>query len=297
MRELETPFDALVSSHYFNGKSETLLPTMRAAGMRIIGDSGAFSAMSLGQPIKIDDFAAWAERNRQHLAWVASLDAIGDERQSWLNWRYLTRNGLDTVPTVHFGTPPTALDRYADEGADFVGLGGVARRPDRDAVLRWLVSMFRYARDNHPEMRFHGWGVTGNDYLDHLPFYSVDSSGFGASFRYGRGQLIDPRTGKRTNFRLDGRASASLTAALRRDYGASARELADSGAHNRPAHMVLAALNAQHLATYVRARHRVTPPTGQEPIGPRIHVVATSDDFQRLLNHIASTTTTREVTS
>ena len=111
MRSLSKPFDTLVSFHYFGGNQEPWVRRLAAAGCRTIGDSGAYSAMSLGKPVDLDQFAEWAERNRPYLAWTASLDAIGDPDRTWKNYRYLTRNGLDVVPTVHFPAPPTALDR------------------------------------------------------------------------------------------------------------------------------------------------------------------------------------------
>lgn len=277
MKLLTTPFDALVSFHYFNGKNnEQMVTDMARAGMRVIGDSGAFSAMTSGKPINIDEFAAWAERHRDHLAWTASLDAIGDPSTSWKNWRYLSTNGLETVPTIHYGTEPEAMDRYAERGVDFMGLGGVAARKDRKNVLRWLVAMFRHARDHHPAMRFHGWGLTSRQYMAHLPFYSVDSSGFGAGYRYGTVSVWHPELAKNVSFRANGKESAQHAATLRRYYGASPRELATSHSDNRAQHVHLTALSAQYMTEHYTRRHRVSPPASQGPVGTRVHWVDSS---------------------
>lgn len=274
MKPLRVPFDTLVSFHYFSGRtSEPVIAEMAAAGCRTIGDSGAFSAMTSGVSIDLDKFAAWAERNRRHLAWVASLDAIGDPAASWRNWVYLTRNGLDVVPTVHFGARPEELDRYADRGCDFIGLGGVAARKDRQRVLRWLVSMFRHARDHHPKMRFHGWGITGRLYLEHLPFYSVDSSGFGAGYRYGRVNVWDPDQARLVGFVLDRASAAPHWRLLRRVYGVAALDVATSTTANRSLHLRLSALTAQAMTDHYTRRHRVAPPASQHPTGTRVHFV------------------------
>lgn len=274
MNPLTAPFDALVSFHYFgSGPAEQVIGEMAAAGCRTIGDSGAYSAMSLGKPVNIDEFAEWGERHRKHLCWLASLDAIGDPERSWQNYRYLTRNGLSVVPTVHFGADGKTLDRYVNAGEDFIGLGGVAARKDRAAVLRWLVSMFRHARDNYPHVRFHGWGLTSRTYLAHLPFYSVDSSVFSASYRYGEVRVWHPEEAQLVQFRLDQRSAAQHWRLLRRHYGANAQDFATSGSHNRGLHVHLTSLSAQHMGRYYTRRHQVTPPRSQTPDGTRVHWV------------------------
>ena len=57
MRSLSKPFDTLVSFHYFGGNQEPWVRRLAAAGCRTIGDSGAYSAMSLGKPVDLED--AW----------------------------------------------------------------------------------------------------------------------------------------------------------------------------------------------------------------------------------------------
>lgn len=281
VRPIQVPFDTLVSFHYFGGVHESIVAELHAAGCLIIGDSGAYSAMSLGKPIDLDKFCEWAERNRRYLAWIASLDAIGAPEQSLANYKYMTRHGLDVVPTVHFPAPPATLDRYADQ--ELVGLGGVAARKDHKTVLKWLVSMFRYARTAHPAMRFHGWGLTRSSYLDHLPFYSVDSSGFGAGYRYGQVTVFDPDTRKRVTFGLDRRAAAAHWQILRRHYGTAAVEFSTSTAVNRALHVHLAMLSAQHMSRYYQKRHRVAPPRGLHLPGTRIHYVDASVGNLRLI--------------
>lgn len=284
MKPLRVPFDTLVSFHYFRGRtSEPVIAEIAAAGCRTIGDSGAFSAMASGVSIDLDEFAAWAERNRRHLAWVASLDVIGDPSASWRNWLYLNRNGLDVVPTVHFGARPEELDRYADRGCDFIGLGGVAARRDRQRVLRWLVSMFRHARDHHPGMRFHGWGITSRLYLDHLPFYSADSSGFTAGYRYAKVSVWDPDQARLVGFDLDRVSSAPHWRLLRRVYGVSALDVATSTAANRSLLVRLAALTSQAMTDHYTRRHRVAPPASQHLTGTRVHIVLAHTDYQRLV--------------
>lgn len=273
MTGLAAPFHALVSYHYFKVESfARLIPLGHELGVRWIGDSGAFSAMTQGVTIDRDAYADWLHRFRDRLMWAASLDVIGDPAASLRHYRALTRDGFTVVPTIHFGTDPRELDRYAELGATFVGLGGVAARKDRPAVLRWLLSCFKYAAANHPGMRFHGWGVTHPQYIAHLPFWSVDSSGFGAGYRYGTAKLFDPRTGKTTGMNMNGHHPGARGELLRREYGLNPADVATSHAGNRDLMSVMSARTAQLMDQHYTRRHHVAPPAGWEDYGEGTHV-------------------------
>lgn len=248
------PRNILVSYHYFKGYNLD-----RFAGLRVIGDSGAFSAHHQGAEITTDQLVAWAMKWRHRLCWVAALDVIGNAAATRRNWQEMVRSGVPGVPTVHFGSEPELLDYYADQGVDFVGLGGMVGRP-APAQMRWLVSMFRYARSNHPEMRFHGWGVTHAKALQ-LPFFSVDSSGWGGGYRYGRLTLRDPTSTKVHTLDLNGRETYSPEVArlLRDHYGVNPSEVATSGPHNRLLMVRLSALSASVQEQQFRRLHRRTP--------------------------------------
>lgn len=274
---LRYPVNALVSYHYF---STADIAEMRSWGLRLIGDSGAYSAVSLGAPIALSSFATWAHEWRDDLVWIASLDEIGDAKQSWRNYKNLRKQGLDVVPTVHYGCDPKELDRYADDGVDFVGLGGmVPYKSEPERLLRWCLSMFAYARDNHPGMRFHGWGVTHPRLVSLLPWYSVDSSGFSASVRYGRLSLFDPSKGKSLSVTLDGRDIYKHSQLLRNVYGADPDAVSVSVPATRRQVLRLAMASAQRLEDYLRKRHRgVASPTYglRWPLtGPHVHGVNT----------------------
>ena len=279
MRDLSYPVNALVSYHYFAKRN---IKEYADGGLRLIGDSGAFSAANLGAPVDIDRFGEWATRWRGSLAWIASLDVIGDADATWTNYRHLRKkHGVEVVPTIHYGANPTLLDRYAADGVDMVGLGGmVGRKGQPKHLLRWCLSVFRYARDKHPEMRFHGWGVTHPLLIESLPWYSVDSSGFGQAYRYGRGSVYDPDTNTTQTFAVDGRDAYRLAGTLRKHYGALPQDVAVSTRDTRAAHIRLAALSYQLLEARLRIKFRVTAPAyGQNhaAVGGNIHGVMGTD--------------------
>lgn len=270
---LRYPVNALVSYHYF---ARVDVAEVAALGLRLIGDSGAFSALTQGAVIDVGAFADWALRWRASLAWVASLDAIGDAEASWRNYRVLRARGLDVVPTVHYGEPPSVLDRYADDGVDFVGLGGmVGMKGEPDRLLRWSLGMFRHARDHHPGMRFHGWGVSHRRLLLNLPWYSVDTSGFGSAYRYARMKLWNPGTHQFQFMLLDGRGPHAARALLADHYGGVTPEMvARSHAGNRRLLIRVSARSLQGFEDHLRSRHQVPAPAyglADEGTGPHAH--------------------------
>jgi hypothetical protein len=278
---LRYPVNGLVSYHYYRNRN---IDEMASWGFRLIGDSGAFSAMSLGQPIQMDEFAAWGHKWKDSLCWIASLDVIGDEKGSWQNYKALKGMGLDVIPTIHFGQDPKVLDQYAADGVDYVGLGGmVSQRSQEKKLLRWCLSVFRYAKENHPNMRFHGWGVTHPELILNLPFYSVDSSGFGSTWRYARTRLWDPEKKRFVRFRHDGKEPYEYRQLLHDWYdGVTPEEIEFSTPENKRVLVLLAIKNAQLLEDYLRDRFQVEPPKYglREPlIGPNIHQVDTAFSY------------------
>lgn len=286
-RSIPPQRNALVSFHYYRDYDLGRLPNLR-----LIGDSGAFSAKTQGVQITVDDLAEWAVKWSARLAWVAALDVIGNPEATYRNWRRMVdAYDLRAVPTVHFGTRPEELDRYADAGCDFVGLGGlvgIQRKP----AMRWLVQTMRYAAARHPTMRFHGWGCTSRHHAL-LPFYSVDSSSWISGMRYGTMRLTDPRSGKVVAYSTNGRdALTGEPARLLRDYyGISPTDAAVSVPGNRPLLVRLSSMSVSARQQYLARRHgQITPPswTGAgAPAGPLEYAATTSTPIMADMNAAA----------
>lgn len=265
---LDAPVDILCSYHYF---SSIDMANIHSWGTRIIGDSGAYSAHSTGAEIDREDFHAWADKWSDNLFWVGSLDVIGDAEGSKLNWKAAQADGLNLVPTVHFGAEPQALDWYVEQGVDFMGLGGmVPYASEHKKLMRWLLTMFRHARDHHPHLRFHGWGISHPLLVDNLPFWSTDSSGFSGAFRFGHMRLFDPARGRFVSADLDGRSMARHARLLSEHYGVSDwRTVAVSEPRNRREVGRVALRAVQIYAGWLAKRQRVAPPAHTPTPAPR----------------------------
>lgn len=255
---LKAPVDILCSFHYFKS---TDMEQIASWGTRIIGDSGAFSAMSLGQPVEREEFHAWAHRWEDALFWTASLDVIGDPEETYLNWKAARRDGLELVPTVHYGEGTEVLDRFAEEGATLIGLGGmVPYSSEKERLMRWCLKMHRHARDHHPHVRFHGWGISHPYLMDNLPWWSADSSGFSSAFRFGSLRLWAPHRGRFVSVDLNGRDLAKHAKFLRDVYGEDWRRVSVSLPENRRELGRVALKGLQLYGDWLQKRQRVSPP-------------------------------------
>lgn len=236
--------NVLCSYHYFKDYDFTRLPDLN-----IIADSGAFSARSQGATITVDDLAAWAKDWSGVFKWVASLDVIGDPDGTRRNWeRMRDRHNLEAIPTIHWGSDPALMDWYVEQGVDLIGLGGMVGKSS-DKQMRWLVSVFKHQQRHHPDLGFHGWGVTSPKVL-RLPFYSVDSSGWASVFRFGTVVVRDPRNGALHKYQADGRdlkKKPHIARLLRAEYGIDPDDVLVSDSSNRQLHarVALAALHVQ----------------------------------------------------
>lgn len=280
---IQYPVDALVSYHYFRDDA-VMTKVTDGAHLRLIGDSGAYSAHVKGVPITVTEYARWCHRWGERLMWRANLDVIGDPAGSLANWRLLRdHHGVDTVPTIHVGTDPAALDPYATAGVDFIGLGGMVGKPG-PTILRWSVAVLRHARTRWPHLRFHAWGQAGQTYLNSIPVYSADSSRSSNAYRFGMLRLFDPATGTVHAVKLNGSPAIYRHGRLLRTvYGVEAADIRTSHAGNRRLLIRLAAAQIQQYAAWLGTRHRhVSAPvfamTGPAPAGPRIHHVSVAPE-------------------
>jgi hypothetical protein len=281
------PRNVLLSYYYYRR-----IDIDRLSYPRIIADSGAFTFKQQGKPINQNQLCAWTKKWEHNLCWVACLD-VEDQQQTRTNWlRMVNDHQLPAVSTLHAGDDfQDDMDWYASQGVDFLGIGGVAGKSNSPAIVfKWIVSVFKYAEENHPNMRFHGWGMTGKEFL-RLPFWSVDSSGWGSAYRYGRVMLRHPVTGKNVGVDLSrassgkGAFAPEVASMLVENYGVTPSEIVKAGPHNREILVKLSALSASVQEEQWRRQFRnnpITPPTwgrlkgwkfGDDNNGPHMHLV------------------------
>lgn len=182
----------LTSYAYFRKDNMRELKS-RGFGAPFFADSGAFSARTLGLDLKASEYARWIMETSDVWEIYANLDVIFDSVATYKNQKYLESCGLRPLPVVHYGTPPSEVARYIEDGYDYIALGGLANRigADPQLVKQWAIDCFDVAGDSAV---FHGFGFIRKEAILALPWYTVDSSSWTSGERYGSGKLFNGDT-------------------------------------------------------------------------------------------------------
>jgi hypothetical protein len=153
-------------------------------------DSGAFSSWSKGIEINIDSYISFIEENGEFLNYYVCLDVIGDAEKSYANQKYMEKKGLKPIPVFHTTfEDPIWLQKYIDEGNDYIGLGGMAGGTvQKKEIMNVLDNLFSYYicdKNGIPKVKIHGFGLTSLELMLRYPWYSVDSSSWALTGAFG----------------------------------------------------------------------------------------------------------------
>ncbi len=176
-------FIGLCGQHGFTGKC--------------ILDSGAFSVITLGTRISLQEYGGWlkAQRvtQRPEVQFYSNLDVIGDADKTWRNQQVMELEGLSPRPVIHHGYTDAQIERVIDRHQDFSigGLVPLLKGSTRPLVTQFLDRIFNAAFKRWPTPCIHGFGVSVYSLIKRYPFDSVDSSTWLTGVRYSRVVLFD----------------------------------------------------------------------------------------------------------
>lgn len=177
----------LVSYHYVSRDGSQGQRTVGWAARHDIPlflDSGAYSALTLGAEISLDDYVEYCREHGARYEHIAALDVIGDWRATARNHEAMRQAGIDAIPTFHVRAPFEELARLVRENG-YVALGVAGMQSRHRKVMAWLARAFRVVRDTDPTTRIHGFALTGQAVIRSFPWYSVDSTSWFVGRRYG----------------------------------------------------------------------------------------------------------------
>lgn len=282
----------LISYHYHRKHDPVEWLAQFPVPPLLLLDSGAYSAMTQGFPIDVHEYATWLKRWTPYAMAYANLDVIRNPEATWAHQRILEDDyGFAPLPVFHVAEEWSWLDHYADR-YDYVALGVAGnhrRTADTPVYWSWLVRCFH--RVQSKGVRLHGFGISNVGVVNALPFYSVDSSSWGASYRYGEMRVWD--RGRMVTFN---KRRAYEHAALIRRYGVDPGALMlDGDDRTRQSHRtpltVLATHSCLAWTDWLRERHGVQaqpthPATGVD--GPLVFMVDASPVNELLLGEAAA---------
>jgi hypothetical protein len=149
-------------------------------------DSGAFSAWSKGVTIDIDEYIAFIKQHKKYIDHYAVLDSIGDPETTLQNQEYMESKGLSPIPCFHYGENIKYLKSYIKK-YEYIALGGMVPISTNDLFM-WLDDLYtNYICDSSgmPKVKVHGFGLTSIPLLVRYPWYSVDSTSWVMTGRFG----------------------------------------------------------------------------------------------------------------
>lgn len=184
--------------------------------IRVVLDSGAFTAWSRGAEIDLDEYIAYIKHNAEGVDHYVALDVIPGKfgktptakeveesaAKSWDNLQRMKAEGLRPVPVFHQGEQFKWLHKMVDEGWDYVGISPANDRTTGQKRV-WLDRVFHEITDSAgmPIIKTHAFGMTSIPLLIRYPWFSADSASwimFGA-----RGSVLIPYTDFTGEFTYD----------------------------------------------------------------------------------------------
>jgi len=165
---------------------------------KLMLDSGAFTAWTKGTKIDIDEYIAFCRKHENLFDHCVNLDVIGNAKDSYHNWKYMRKAGIDALPIFHLGTDERWLEKYLKQ-TDYIGIGAVANTttPQRILGLTRIWKNYLVGADQRPIVKVHGMGLTALSSLLRYPWYSADSAS--PSKNSGFGQIYIPNLTKGIN--------------------------------------------------------------------------------------------------
>jgi hypothetical protein len=214
---LSDPAHCLESFHYI-GNDRTVLRLIEEDKRKVFLDSGAFSMFTQGVKVDLKQYARFIYRMQPIIEVTSNLDAIGEgkEQLSYDNQKqlesWLKPQGIEVQPVHHVRDRDHWLQRYLDEGYDYIFLGGMV--PENTATLRvWLDHVWHHYLtnpDGSPKVKVHGFGLTTLELMFRYPWYSVDSTSWVLASRFGGIYLDFPQPdGSVKDFKVDFSARSS----------------------------------------------------------------------------------------
>ena len=150
-------------------------------------DSGAFSAFTKKIVIDIDEYIAFIKKYEKYLEVYSVLDDINDPDITYKNQKYMESKGVNPLPCYHYGEDIKYLKRYLDDDYNYIALGGMV--PISTGVLKkWLDFLFNNYLTNTKgisKVKIHGFGLTSIDLMVRYPWFSVDSTSWVMTGRFG----------------------------------------------------------------------------------------------------------------
>jgi hypothetical protein len=144
--------------------------------MRLLIDSGAFTAWKAGKTIALDDYCRFIESLPVTPWRYFTLDVVGDPKGTLSNYETMRKRGFKPVPIFTRGEDPSLLDEYY-KTSDVVGIGGLVGTCSNKGFVKGIMRKVN-------GRKVHWLGFTNLAYLKVFKPYMADSSTWEMGARY-----------------------------------------------------------------------------------------------------------------
>jgi len=196
-----------VLGSFYDRRGLNKLLELKEAGLWVMLDSGAFTwwNRNVGTSKEVKDVIGtdWSrgsefeQYKREYIDWLkrcgsyvdvyVTLDVIFDPERTWEVWKEMREEGLNPMPVVHYGADYRYVERYLEEGVEYLGVGGLVG--GRKVISQWMDGIFRnfvkVDGGEEPRPRVHIFGAVAPDVFRRYPLYSADSTGWKKYCAYG----------------------------------------------------------------------------------------------------------------
>ena len=151
--------------------------------IRLLIDSGAFTAWKQNKEIQVEDYANWINNLPINPWRYFALDVIGNALKTQKNFDWMYAQNMKPTPVFQRGEDWSRLKEY-HQTSDLVGIGVGVKSKAYKNYLREVM--------NHTdEIPVHWLGVTMPPWIAYYKPFSVDSSSWCAARQYGKIQLYN----------------------------------------------------------------------------------------------------------
>lgn len=240
----------------------------------VFADSGAFSAMTQGVKISLDEYADWIKKYQHLFSAYSNLDVIRNAEQTWINQQELEALGIQPLPCFHVSEDWKWLEMYVEK-YPYIALGVAGMQRLSNSIMGWITKCFQVAGK---KAVFHGFGLTSWQVMSSFPWYSVDSSSWGSGFRFGQVPVWDEQKGQFAEIVLGNRKTCNQYAPLVRQLGFDPLDFYDRTKNDRAKICAISALSYMKAEQFLRRRWGEIYIPGREgaPEGLRAHLVTAS---------------------
>jgi hypothetical protein len=134
------------------------------------------------------NYIEFIKENEEVIDVYVNLDVINDPVRSMKNYKYMVKQGLKPIGVVHPGEDHKWIDQYIDMGCEYIGLGGLGQFFTKQKYYQWADPAWSdhiCDRDGMPKVKVHGFAMTSLDLMWRYPWWSVDSTSWVQTGRFG----------------------------------------------------------------------------------------------------------------